>query len=98
MFEHTSRYFTIETTTYTLADGQQVAYKRRRFLPQGDALPLLVEVLVARGDRLDVLTAKTLGDPLQYWRVADANNAMQPATLTEEPGARVRVPVPQAQG
>jgi hypothetical protein len=98
MFDHTSRYYTLETTTHTLADGRQVAYKRRRFLPQGDALPLLVEVMVARGDRLDVLTAKTLGDPLQYWRVADANNAMQPATLTEEPGTHVRVPVPQAQG
>jgi hypothetical protein len=98
MFDFSSRYFTLETTTYTLADGRQLSYKRRRFLPQGESLPLLVELRVARGDRLDVLTAKTLGDPLQFWRIADANNTMQPATLTEEPGATVRVPVPQAQG
>jgi nucleoid-associated protein YgaU len=98
MFDFSSRYFNLETTTYTMADGRQVSYKRRRFLPQGESLPLLVEVRIARGDRLDLLSAKALGDPLQFWRIADANNAMQPAALTAEPGAAVRVPVPQAQG
>lgn len=96
MFEATSRYASIETATLTTADGRVIAYKRRRFLPQGDAMPLLVEVTVAQGDRLDLITARTLGDPEQFWRVADANNAMNPFDLTAEPGRTVRVPVPQA--
>lgn len=95
MFDHTSRYFPLETATCTVVEGQQIAYKRRRFLPQGEALPLLVELRIGRGDRLDLLTARTIGDPLQYWRLADANNAMHPDDLTAEPDANLRVPVPQ---
>jgi hypothetical protein len=95
VFEHTSRYFALETTTLTTPDGRMVVYKRRRFLPQGENIPLLVEVTVIQGDRLDLITARTLGDPEQFWRVCDANNAMNPFALTAEPGGTLRVPVPQ---
>lgn len=97
MFDPTSRYTTKETCTYRAADGRKITYVRRRFLPQGDALPLLVEETVIDGDRLDLLTARTLGDPEQFWRVADANNAMNPFDLTAEPGATVRVAIPQVE-
>ncbi len=96
MFEHTSRYYNIETATLTLADGRVVAYKRRRFLPQAEDLQVLAEVAVNQGDRLDLITARTLGDPEQYWRICDANEAMNPPDLTDEPGEVLRVPVPQA--
>ena len=96
MFDPTSRYYAIETVQLTAPDGRVVAYKRRRFLPQGGALPLLVEVVVTEGDRLDVITARTLGDPEQFWRVADANDAMSPTELTDEIGRALRVPIPQA--
>jgi hypothetical protein len=59
-------------------------------------MPLLVEVTVIQGDRLDLITARTLGDPEQFWRVCDANDAMNPPDLTAQPGTAVRVPVPQA--
>jgi len=95
MFESTSRYAAIEKTSLVLPDGRTVAYIRRRFLPPGAAMPLLVEVTVAQGDRLDVITANTLGDPEQFWRVCDANDAMHPAELTAIPGNRLRVAVPQ---
>lgn len=95
MFEHTSRYYAIETATITTKDGQTIAYKRRRFLPQGDNMPLLIEVTVSHGDRLDIITNRILGDPEQFWRICDANNAMNPRELTEEPGQVIRVPVPQ---
>ena len=95
MFTHTSRYFVVETATITTPQGRVVAYKRRRFLPNGNDMPLLVEVTVTQGDRLDLITARTLGDPEQFWRVCDANNAMDPFALTEEPGRTIRVPVPQ---
>jgi len=96
MFDHTSRYYAIETATLTLPDGRIVAYKRRRFLPAGEDMPLLVETPVAQGERPDVLTHRTLGDALQYWRLCDANNLMRPTELTAEPGRAVRVPLPQA--
>ena len=95
MFEATSRYYMIETTTFKTPDGRIVAYKRRRFLPQSDEMPLLVEVTVVQGDRLDLITTRTIGDPEQFWRVCDANSSMNPCDLTAELGRVLRVPIPQ---
>jgi hypothetical protein len=95
MFDPTSRYSPLETAKFKTPDGREIAYKRRRFLPQGKSLPLLTETLVASGDRTDLLAAKMLGDSLQFWRIADANNCMHPQALVDEPGATVRIPVPQ---
>ena len=95
MFEPESRYYNIETTTHTLTDGREVVYKRRRFLPDGSAMMLLVEVKVNQDDRLDLISARTLGDSEQFWRICDANNAVDPFELTDEIGRTLRVPVPQ---
>jgi len=95
MFEHTSRYHTLETAIFTARDDRIIAYKRRRFLPRGADMLLLIEVPVIQGDRLDLITARTLGDPEQFWRVCDANNTMNPFELTAESGTVLRVPVPQ---
>jgi hypothetical protein len=100
MFEPTSRYYRLETATYERRDegsegSTEIAYVRRRFLPQGDDLPLLVEVTVGDGERLDLIAARTLGDPEQFWRICDANDAMRPEDLTEGAGHTLRVPVPQ---
>jgi hypothetical protein len=95
VFEPTSRYYAVEEATLTTPDGRVITYKRRRFLPQGAAQPLLVEVTVEAQDRLDLITARTLGDPEQYWRVCDGNDAMHPAELTAEAGRTIRVPIPQ---
>jgi hypothetical protein len=96
MFQFSSRYYNLETVTFVLPDGRLVRYKRRRFLPQGEAMPVLVEAKVAQGDRLDLITARTLGDSEQFWRIADANNALNPFDLTIEIGRCLRVPIPQA--
>lgn len=93
MFEQNSRYANLETAAFVTADGEQIAYKRRRFLPRGADLPLLVELTVTEGDRLDRLTARTLGDPEQFWRIADASDATNPEDL-EQPGLTIRVPIP----
>ena len=95
MFEPTSRYYNIETVSRVQPDGRVVAYKRRRFLPRGEALLALMEVEVGQGERLDVLTARVLADPEQFWRVCDANNAMYPPDLVAQYGQRLRVPAPQ---
>ncbi|MEA3323751.1 MAG: hypothetical protein U9Q37_01235 [Euryarchaeota archaeon] len=95
MFEQRSRYYALDDVSLTTADGRIIAYKRRRFLPDGEKIPLLVEVTVTEGDRLDMITARTLGDPEQFWRICDANNTMNPSDLTAETGRVLRVPVPQ---
>ncbi len=95
MFQHTSRYYPIETAHLIQPDGREVAYKRRRFLPDGGSMPVLVEVRVSDGDRLDLITARALGDPEQFWRICDANDAMDPFELTSELGRRLRVPFPE---
>ncbi len=95
MFESTSRYYALENTTLTSPDGRVIAYKRRRFLPDGNDMRLLVEVSVTEGDRLDSITARTLGDPEQFWRICDANNTMNLFDLTTKPGRVLRIPEPQ---
>jgi nucleoid-associated protein YgaU len=56
---------------------------------------VLAEHMVTEGERLDQITARYLGDPEQFWRVADANNAMRPDDLTAEVGRTLRIPLPQ---
>jgi hypothetical protein len=94
MFDPASRYYAIEVATTTANDGRTIAYARRRFLPQGETLSLLGEVTVAQGDRLDLIAARTLGSAEAFWRVCDANNAMNPFDQTDRPGRVLRVPVP----
>ncbi len=95
MFDYSSRYYNLETAHYTTEDGRQVAYKRRRFLPQGRAMPLLQEVMFVEGDRLDLITYKTLGDSEHFWQICDANNTMNPTELTSEIGRTIRIPMPE---
>ncbi len=95
MFDHTSRYYNLEDAEIETPEGKKIIYKRRRFLPQAGDIPDLGQVTVLTGDRPDLVTARTLGDPEQYWRIADANNAMNPFELTEKPGGKLKIPNPQ---
>ena len=95
MFSTNSRYHSLHKAMHTTADGRTVAYVRRRFLPPAETMPTLAEVTVTDGDRLDLITARTLGDPEQFWHVCDANNAMNPVSLTAEAGRKLRVALPQ---
>lgn len=95
LFPPTSRYHNIDTARLTQADGTEVIYLKRRFVPSADRLTLLQEHGVTQGDRLDNVTALYLGDPLQFWRVCDANNAMNPPELTTEVGRRLRITMPE---
>jgi len=93
-FPATSRYYAVPTASYPTGDGDRIAYLTRRFCPFGQGLPLLSRAPVRGDERLDQLTARALGDPTQFWRVADANNAMNPVDLVRTPGRVLRVPVP----
>lgn len=94
-FPATSRYYSIPTASYHPGDGMSpISYLQRRFCPQGGDMPLLALAEVRPGERLDQLTARTLGDPTQFWRIADANHALDPARLAA-PGRVLRIPVPR---
>lgn len=94
MFEGKSRYSGCEDAMFVTEEGEVLAYKRRRFLPQGEKMAALAEVTVLAGDRLDVIAARHVGDPEQYWRICDANNAMHPLEITSEPGKVIKIASP----
>jgi hypothetical protein len=99
MFQPTSRYAGLATKTLAVMDSdgapREVRYVERRFLPPAGAGQTLVEHIVVQGDRLDRITAKYIGDPTQFWRVADANEAMRPEELTDDVGGRIVIALPQ---
>lgn len=97
LFSPSSRYYTIETAKLFTADGEEVIYLRRRFVPQPERFALLREHTVTQGDRLDNIAAQHLGDPEQFWRLCDANRALRPEELTEEEeiGRRLRITLPE---
>ena len=95
MFGRGSRYAPLPALKYVDATGNVVAYVSRRFLPPGEAFSLLLLHTVVQGERLDNDTAQYLDDPQQFWRVCDANEAMSPFDLVAEPGATIRITLPQ---
>ena len=50
---------------------------------------------VRQGDRLDLIAAKYLGDPLVFWLICDANGAIRPDDLVETPGTVLSITTPQ---
>lgn len=94
-----SRYDGVEVGTTTVPDGtgseREVRYLRRRRPPAPPTLPPLARHRVGDDDRLDLVAARYLGDPLAAWRVADANTALDPGELTTTPGRVVVVPTPE---
>jgi hypothetical protein len=95
LFPPTSRYHGIETAKLETADDKTVIFIRRRFLPLPENFVLLQEHVVTEGERLDNITAQYVGDPEQFWQICDANRAMRPDELTETPGRRLRITLPQ---
>jgi len=98
MFEPTSRYFRVREARYETPDGRRVVYKRRRLLPRREASPTAAQVTIFDGDRLDLIAARTLGDSELFWRICDANDAMNPFELTERAGGSLRLPGPSVAG
>lgn len=95
MFSITSRYYNLEKVELKMPDGRKIAYLRRRFVPAADRFALLQEHSVAEGERLDNITAQYVGDPEQFWRLCDANDAVRPDELTEIIGRRLRITLPE---
>jgi hypothetical protein len=95
MFASTSRYYSLPVATYTAPDGRQIAYVRRRLLPQPSTFNLLLLHTVTDSDRLDNITNQYLDDPQQFWRICDANDILSPFELTDTVGRMIRITLPQ---
>jgi hypothetical protein len=94
-FPANSRYNKTSVAKLTTADGTEVAYLKRRFVPPPENFALLQEHTVTEGERLDHIAAKYLGDPEQFWRLCDANGAVRPNELLEPIGRRIRITLPE---
>jgi hypothetical protein len=97
MIEPTSRYATLAQLTWVAPDGRTITYLARRIVPQPGSIPIQGGATVQQSDRnrLDLIAARTLQQSELFWRIADANGAMDPFDLTRTPGSVLRVPTPQ---
>ncbi len=93
-FAPTSRYSGVATATITTPDGRIITYVTRRVVPQPSAFATLQTITIKDGDRLDIIAAQYLGDPTAFWRICDANGAIRPDSLIEEPGQTLRITLP----
>lgn len=94
-FPPTSRYYGIATAKLEVANNVPLIYLRRRFVPPPVQFFLLQEYTITGGERLDNITNQYLGDPEQFWRLCDANGAMDPNELTDTMGGKIRITLPE---
>ncbi len=97
-----SRYDGAEVARMAVPDGaggqRDVPYLLAR-TPNDPATVLpLAWHRVVEDDRVDLLAQRYLGDPQAWWRICDANAAMDPAALVgpANEGAVIVVGVPEA--
>jgi hypothetical protein len=90
MFSPGSRYERVPTAIHVDRNGRQRPYVLLRTFPP--PAPTLGLHEFAEHERLDLIAFAAFGDPEQFWRICDANAALQPASL-EVVGRRLRIPV-----
>jgi hypothetical protein len=96
-FPTNSRYYGYSVQQYAAPNGQTISYLARRIVPQPGApnYATINRYSVQQNDRLDLIAAKYLGDPLMAWLICDANGAMKPHDLVGKPGAVLSITTPQ---
>jgi nucleoid-associated protein YgaU len=96
-FPTDSRYYGSSTLTYVTPAGETITYLARRIVPQPGApnFATVAQYSVRQGDRLDLIAAKYLGDPLIFWLICDANGAIEPHDLVATPGKVLDITTPQ---
>lgn len=94
MNDPTSRYHDLPTAMLRRADGSELAYLTLRVIPPQAPGPAS-HVVTRQGERLDALAGRTVGDPLQFWRLCDANAVLDPLELVGPSGRILRLPFGQ---
>ncbi|WP_262287377.1 hypothetical protein [Micromonospora sp. MA102] len=96
----TGRYDSVPIAGTTVSDGagglREVRYLRRRPLPDLRDVRAAATHQVTAGDRLDLVSHRYLGDATAWWRIADANGALDPEALTgpDAEGELIVIPLP----
>lgn len=92
-----SRYYGSGTLTYVSPTGESITYLARRIVPQPGPpnFATVAQHIVRQGDRLDLIAAKYLSDPLIFWLICDANGAIEPQELVDTPGRALNITTPQ---
>lgn len=93
-FPPSSRYAHIPVLSHTLADGTTVRYLARRVLPPRERFQPMEMVRLNGSERPDTLSADSYGDPLLWWRIADASGEADPHDLTGTEGRLLLIPLP----
>jgi hypothetical protein len=96
-YPRSSRYHDVEVGIHRLPDGTEVRYAKRRLLPPLDVQETQ-EHVVGSGERPDLLAQQYFGDPSQWWRIADANPALDPRELTDQGGVGRVIDIPAPGG
>jgi hypothetical protein len=96
-FPTDSRYYGTATLTHVTPAGETTTYLARRIVPQPGApnFATLATHSVRQGDRLDLIAAKYLSDPLIFWLICDANGAIDPDDLVATIGRVLNITTPQ---
>jgi hypothetical protein len=90
-YDERSRYRGVPTLTVTDRHGREVTVVT---VPPAPDQAIAGVHLGRQGERPDHLAAQFLGDPAGFWRIAEANEAMQAEWLSE----RRRIVVPARPG
>jgi hypothetical protein len=95
-FPADSRYYATKTRSYVTPAGETITYLERRIVPQPGPpnFATIATHSVRQGDRLDLIAAKYLGDPLIFWLICDANGAIDPADLVADIGKMLNITTP----
>lgn len=89
-----SRYYGVEIRSHLEADGTVRAFVGRRIIPETARYVPLDRHRTDGVERVDAVAAHFYGDPLQYWRICDANGIDDPATATRPEGRVLVLPLP----
>lgn len=94
LFPSNSRYYGLETATLERPGQTRIIYLRRRFVPSASAFQVVEQHTIVSGERPDHVAAQFLGDATLFWRLCDANDFMRPEQLTETPGSKIDITLP----
>ena len=97
-FPTDSRYYGSGMLQYTAPDGQSDSVPGAAHSFRSRARRTMrrsTQHTVKQGDRLDLIAAKYLGDPLMFWLICDANGAIRPDDLVATPGSVLAITTPQ---
>jgi hypothetical protein len=93
-FPQNSRYSGLGTLQIAAPDGTAIVYLKRRFVPSPERFVVVGVHLVSEGERIDNITARYLGDPELFWRIADANRVLDADELTDVIGGEIVITLP----